>query len=165
MNLRRTKEEMKVLRVLYVCTHNGARSLIAEKFTHQLATGGIEAYSSSFESGKIGPLLIAVMQEIGIELPEEAPKTMWDRYLENETLDWVVSLSDDTSVHEHSIFEEDVDILYGKEMKRLSLSVSPFETLSGTKEGRLDGARKIRDQIKSLVLALLFQMNIATDAG
>jgi protein-tyrosine-phosphatase len=73
---------MKIPRVLFVCTFSGARSLIAEKFVNQLAQGKIEAYSSSFESGKIGPFPIAVMKEIGIDLPADAPKSVWDRYME-----------------------------------------------------------------------------------
>jgi arsenite methyltransferase len=37
---------MKKRRVLFVSTYTGARSLIAERFTKQLAAGGISAYSS-----------------------------------------------------------------------------------------------------------------------
>lgn len=46
---------MKRLRVLFVCSDYGERSLIAEKFVNQFASEKIEAYSSGFESGKINP--------------------------------------------------------------------------------------------------------------
>jgi len=54
---------------------------------HQTCSSGrIEAYSSSFESGKIGPLPVVVMKEEGIDLPTVAPKSVYDRYMEKKFL-------------------------------------------------------------------------------
>src|SRR4030042_1290948 len=94
---RKGGRRMKTLRVLFVCTYCGTRSLIAEKLTNRLAPGKIEAHSSSFESGKINPLAIAVMKEVDIDLPTDAPKSVWDRFVEKEAFDWVVTLCDETS--------------------------------------------------------------------
>jgi arsenate reductase len=155
---------MKIPRVLFVGTFNGARSLIAEKFTNQLAHGKIEAYSSSFESGKIGPLPIAVMKEIGIDLPTDAPKSVWDRYVEKEAFDWVITLCDEISgLQQCPIFRENVDDLYAGNAKILSWSVPPFDSLSGSKEEKTNGARKLRDQIKREVLTFLSQIGIDPD--
>ena len=124
---------MKTLRVLFVCTYCGTRSLIAEKLTNRLAPGKIEAHSSSFESGKINPLAIAVMKEVDIDLPTDAPKSVWDRFVEKEAFDWVVTLCDETSSgQECPIFRENVDGLYAENAKRLSWSVPPFDSLSGS---------------------------------
>jgi arsenate reductase len=155
---------MKIPRVLFVCTYFGTRSLIAEKFTKQLASGKIEAYSSSFESGKISPLAIAVMNEIGINLPTNAPKSVWDRFMDKEAFDWVVTLCDETSSGQQCpIFKENVDGLYAENAKRLSWSVPAFDSLSGTDEEQKAGARKIRDQIKSEVLKFLSRIGIEAD--
>ena len=43
------------LRVLFVCTHNGARSRIAEEFARRAAAERLEPYSASLESDRIGP--------------------------------------------------------------------------------------------------------------
>jgi arsenate reductase len=156
---------MKIQRVLFVCTFSGARSLIAEKFTNQLAHGKIEAYSSSFESGKIGPLPIAVMKEIGIDMPTDAPKSVWDRYVEKESFNWVVTLCHEISgLQQCSIFRENVDDLYAVNAKILSWSVPPFNSLSGSDEEKKAGARKIRDQIKGEVLTFLSQIGIGVDS-
>jgi arsenate reductase len=155
---------MKIQRVLFVCTFSGARSLIAEKFANQLAHGKIEAYSSSFESGKIGPLPIAVIKEIGIDLPADAPKSVWDRYMEKEAFDWVITVCDEISgMQQCPIFRENVDDLYAGNAKMLSWSVPPFSFLGGSDEERKAGARKIRDQIKREVLSLLGQIGIEAD--
>jgi protein-tyrosine-phosphatase len=152
---------MKISRVLFVCTFSGARSLIAQKFTNQLAYGKIQAYSASFEFGKIGPLPIAVMKEIGIDLPTNAPKSVWDRYMEKETFDWVVTLRHEISgLQQCPIFKENVDDLYAENSKLLSWSVPPFSSLSGSDEDKKAGAPKIRDQIKREVSSFLGQIGI-----
>jgi arsenate reductase len=152
---------MRIPRVLFVGTFSGARSLIAEKFTNQLAQGKIEAYSSSFESGKIDSLPIAVMKGIGIDLPTDAPKSVWDRYVEKESFDWVVTLCDEiTGLQQCPIFKENVDDLYPVDAKRLSWSIPPFDSPSGSDEEKKVGAHKIRDQIKSEVLTFSSQISI-----
>jgi len=155
---------MKIPRVLFVCTFSGARALMAEKFVNQLAPGKIEAYSSSFESGKIGPVPVAVMKEIGIDLPADAPKPVWDRYMEKEAFDWVITLCHEISgMQRCPIFRENVDDLYAENAKMLSWSVPPFSSLGGSDEEKKAGARKIRDQIKHEVLSFLGQIGIEAD--
>jgi arsenate reductase len=155
---------MKIQRVLFVCTFSGARSLIAEKFTNQLAHGKIEAYSSSFESGKISPLPIAVMKEIGIDLPTDAPKSVWDRYMGKEAFNYVITLCHEISgMQQCPIFRENVDDLYSGNAKMLSWSVPPFSSLGGSDEEKTAGARRIRDQIKHQVLSFLGQIGIEPD--
>ncbi len=155
---------MKIPRVLFICTFSGARSLIAERFTNQLAQGKIEAYSSSFEPGKIGPLPIAVMKEIGIDLPTDSPKSVWDRYMEKEAFDWVITLCHEISgLQQCPIFRENVDDLYAGNAQILSWSVPPFSSLSGSNEEKKAGAREIRDQIKREVLRFLSQIGMGID--
>jgi protein-tyrosine-phosphatase len=63
---------MANLKVLFVCTHNGTRSRIAEEFAKLAAYGRIDAYSASFESDKIGPLPVSVMNEVGVGLDRKS---------------------------------------------------------------------------------------------
>lgn len=107
-------------RVLFVCTHNGARSMIAESFARKTADDRIEAHCTSFESGKIGPLPIAVMDEVGICLPSEPPKSVFARIKDREPFDYVVALCDPHSPEQVSIFLSAVDKLYHQGVKRLN---------------------------------------------
>ncbi|MFT4630564.1 MAG: arsenate reductase [Arenicella sp.] len=51
-------------RLLYICTHNRCRSIIAEAVTNKLAEGRIEAASAgSQESGEIHPLTLQFLRE------------------------------------------------------------------------------------------------------
>ena len=78
---------MERKKVLFVCTYHGARSRIAEEFTKRIAPGRIEAYSACFDPLKIGPLPIGVMREIGIGLPTESPKSVFERHKERNVFD------------------------------------------------------------------------------
>ena len=53
-------------KVLFVCIHNSARSQMAEELLRKLAGDRFEVESAGLEPGKLNPLAIGVMQEIGI---------------------------------------------------------------------------------------------------
>ena len=83
---------MERKKVLFVCTYHGARSRIAEEFAKQIAPGRIEPYSSCFDPRKISPLPIDVMREVGIDLPAESPKSVFERHKERDVFDYVIFL-------------------------------------------------------------------------
>ncbi len=151
---------MKKPRVLFVCTYQGARSRIAEEFAKLAAPGKIEAYSSSFESGKIGPLPITVMKEVGIDLPSEVPDSVFDRYRGKEVFDYVITLCQKDTIEQCPTFKTNIDVLYAEDAKRLAWSHPDFKSLNGTDDERKAKAREIRDKIKEEVLAFLSQLGI-----
>ncbi|WP_129671845.1 arsenate reductase ArsC [Candidatus Chloroploca sp. Khr17] len=56
------------LRILFLCTHNSARSQMAEALTRTMGKGDFEAHSAGNEPSGIHPLAIKAMQEVNIEL-------------------------------------------------------------------------------------------------
>lgn len=56
-------------RVLFLCTHNSARSQMAEGLLHQLGHGQFAAFSAGTEATAVRPEAIAVMGEIGRIFP------------------------------------------------------------------------------------------------
>ena len=151
---------MEIKKVLFVCTYHGARSRIAEEFIKLNAPGKIEAHSSCFESGKIGPLPIDAMREVGIELPAESPKSVFERHKEGDVFDYVISLCYEVTTEQCPVFKTNVDALYAKKAERISWSIPDFKSLSGTEEDKKTGARKIRDKIKSEVISFLARIGI-----
>jgi arsenate reductase len=151
---------MKKPHVLFVCTYRGARSMIAEKLAKKLAPEKIDAYSAGFEPGTIGSLPIAVMKEVGINLPKEAAKSVFARYTDKEVYDYVITLCHKATTEQCPIFLTNVDVLYAKEAKRLSWSIPDFMNLKGTEEEKKIEARKIRDLIKENLLKFLSQIGI-----
>ncbi|GIX32669.1 MAG: low molecular weight phosphatase [Lysobacterales bacterium] len=71
-------------RVLFLCTHNSARSIIAEAlFNHLAAARGVSARAESAgsaPSGRVQPLAMAVLEEAGIAFEGLHSKT-WDPFL------------------------------------------------------------------------------------
>ncbi|HLH79698.1 MAG TPA: arsenate reductase ArsC [Chthonomonas sp.] len=79
-------------KVLFLCTHNSARSQMAEGLLRALAGERFEAYSAGTEATLVRPLAIEVMKEIGIDISGQTSKTL-DRYL-SEPFDWVITVCD-----------------------------------------------------------------------
>ena len=154
---------MEIKKVLFVCTYHGARSLIAEAFINLIAQGRIKAHSSCFEQGKIGPLVIDVIREIGIDISSEAPKSVFVRYIEGDSFDYVISLCHEATTEQCPTFKKSVDTLYSNEAERISWSIPDFKSLSGTEEEKKVKARKIRDKIKLEVISFLAQIGIETE--
>lgn len=80
-------------RVLFVCTHNSARSQMAEGFLNTLGKGRFEAHSAGTEARGVHPFAIQAMGEIGIDLSMHESKTI-DRYL-REPFDLVITVCSD----------------------------------------------------------------------
>ena len=154
---------MERKKVLFVCAYHGARSLIAEEFAKQIAPEKIEVYSSCFDPRKIGPLPIDVMREVGIDLPAESPKSVFERHKEGDVFDYVISLCHEATNEKCPRFKLNIDALYAKMAETFSWSIPDFKPLSGTEEERKAGARKIRDKIKSEVISFLAQIGIDTE--
>jgi protein-tyrosine-phosphatase len=81
------------LRVLFLCTHNSARSQMAEVLLRHLSHGEIEAYSAgSAPAPRVHPLALRAMEAIGINMHEQYPKR-FDRYLQQH-FDAIVTVCD-----------------------------------------------------------------------
>ena len=66
---------MRKQKVLFLCTHNSARSQMAEAFLRELAGERFEVYSAGCNPiGEVHPYTVEVMHEIGIDLQDQYPK-------------------------------------------------------------------------------------------
>ena len=67
---------MEKAKVLFLCTHNTARSQMAEAFLKRLAGDRFEAFSAGYEPRDIHPLTKQVMAEIGLDLSDQYSKSV-----------------------------------------------------------------------------------------
>ena len=67
---------MIVERVLFLCTHNSARSQMAEGLLRHLGGDGIDVASAGTEARGVHPLAVRAMAELGIELRGHTSKTL-----------------------------------------------------------------------------------------
>jgi arsenate reductase len=79
-------------RVLFLCTHNSARSQMAEGLLRAAGGGAYEVHSAGTEQTLVRPEAIAVMAEIGIDISGQDSKT-FDRFL-RESFDEVITVCD-----------------------------------------------------------------------
>lgn len=79
-------------RVLFICTHNSARSQMAEGIANAFFPGRVEARSAGTRPGAVHPLAIEVMAEIGIDISGNRSKHL-DEF-KNERFDLAVTVCD-----------------------------------------------------------------------
>ncbi len=79
-------------RVLFICTHNSARSQMAEGLLRQLGGERFEVFSAGTEATHVRPLAIKAMAEIGIDIRGQQSKTL-ERYL-HQPFDEVITVCD-----------------------------------------------------------------------
>jgi arsenate reductase len=80
-------------RVLFLCTHNSARSQMAEGgLLRQLAGDRFEVMSAGTEATFVRPEAIAAMADLGVDISGQESETL-DRYL-GEPFDYVVTVCD-----------------------------------------------------------------------
>ena len=65
-------------RVLFVCTHNSARSQMAEAYLEKLGGGAFEVESAGLEPGKLNPYVVRALQEDGIDISGKQTHSVFD---------------------------------------------------------------------------------------
>jgi arsenate reductase len=135
---------MTKARVLFLCTHNSARSQMAEGLLRHLAGDRFEAHSAGTEATHVRPLAIRAMDEIEVDISGQGSKTL-DRYLE-ESFDHVITVCDDAN--------ESCPIFPGAR-NRLHWSFEDPSRAEGSEEDRLAAFRSVRDRIRDRVQAEL----------
>ncbi len=68
----RSQEKKKIL---FLCTHNSARSQMAEGLLRAIYGDRYEAYSAGVEATTVNPYAVRVMKEIGIDISGQRSKT------------------------------------------------------------------------------------------
>lgn len=78
--------------MLFICTHNSARSQMAEGLLRARGGDGFAAFSAGTEATEVRPLAIEAMDEIGIDIRDQWSKAL-HRY-RAEPFDLVVTVCD-----------------------------------------------------------------------
>jgi arsenate reductase len=130
-------------RVLFVCIHNSARSQMAEAFLNQICGGEFEAHSAGLEPGKLNPIVVDAMQEIGIDISRNPTKAVFGMFKSGKIFAYVITVCDEASAERCPIFPGVT--------KRLHWSFPDPSSASGTHDEKLAKTREVRDAIKAKI--------------
>lgn len=123
-------------RVLFLCTHNSARSQMAEGLLRAWGGPRFEAHSAGVVATEVRPLAIRAMDEIGIDIRGQSSKSL-DAYA-GQPFDAAITVCDDA--------REACPFFPGAE-RQLHWSFDDPSAATGTDADRLAVYRRVRDEI------------------
>ena len=133
---------MNKQRVLFLCTHNSARSQMAEGFLRSLAGDRFEVASAGTQATRVHPLAIRAMAEVGIDLGGNTSKVV-DAFVE-QPWDYVITVCDGAN---------EACPVFPKKSSRLHWSFEDPAQATGSDDQRLEVFRRVREQIRRRVTA------------
>jgi arsenate reductase (thioredoxin) len=143
---------MNKIKVLFVCIHNSARSQMAEAFLNSLAGDRFETESAGIEPGKLNPIVVYAMKEIGLDISENKTKDVFEFYKLGKTYKYVITVCDKNAAEKCPVFLGVAE--------RIHWGFPDPSALSGNYEEKLEGTREIRDQIKHRIEAWTRKLEI-----
>ena len=134
---------MGTLRVLFVCTHNSARSQMAEGFLREYGGDRFEVFSAGTEATAVRPEAIRAMAEVGIDISGHQSKTV-DRYL-GQSFAWVITVCDQA---------REVCPIFPGAVETAHWAFDDPSGATGDEDARMAVFRRVRDEIARRVRML-----------
>ena len=132
--------ERKRQRVIFVCTHNSARSQMAEGMLRTWGGDRFQAFSAGTEATAVRPEAIAVMDEIGIDISGHLSKTL-EPFL-GEAFSWLITVCDQA--------KESCPTIPGV-AQQAHWSIDDPSAVEGDEEARLAAFRETRDILRDRI--------------
>ncbi|ADI15267.1 arsenate reductase ArsC [Truepera radiovictrix] len=132
--------------VLFLCTGNSARSLMAEAFVNEHAGERFVAHSAGLQPKGVNPYTVRVMAELGISLEGARSKSVRE-FLGRERLDYVITVCGEAEANCPRVFPGTV--------KYRHWSFEDPAAFEGPEAATLETFREVRDEIRARVQAWL----------
>ena len=131
-------------RVLFLCSHNSARSQMAEGYLRAIAGDRFQVQSAGTRATRVHPLAIRAMKEAGIDISSQRSKAVDEV---GEGWDVVVTVCDSSCP------------VPPRSGLKLSWRFPDPSKAAGDEEEQLAAFRKVRDGIAARVRALARRLN------
>jgi arsenate reductase len=138
------------IRVLFLCTGNSARSIMAEALLRYYAPDRFEVYSAGLEPKGINPYTIRVMNEIGRDVSGGRSKDVME-FLGKMHVSYVITVCSNA---------EDRCPIFPFSTQRLYWPFEDPAAFQGTDEEKLVKFREVRDLIDQRIRAWLLEQGI-----
>ena len=116
---------------------------MAEAFLKQLGNGKFEAESAGIEKGKLNPVVVRAMLEVGIDISKNDTQEVFDLFRQGKSYQAVITVCEQEAAERCPIFPGSV--------KRIAWSFPDPSKFTGTDEEILAKVRLVRDEIKEKV--------------
>ena len=136
-----------MVRVLFVCVHNSARSQIGETYLNDFGKDLFVAESAGIEAGTLNPNVVEVMKEDGYDISKNQTDSVFEFFKQNRQYSFVIKVCDEIHGQKCPIFPHALNDLYW--------NIEDPSAFNGSKEEVLEKTRQVRDQIKAKVLAFI----------
>jgi len=121
-------------KVLFVCTHNAARSQMAEGYMNARYSDRYEAFSAGTAPGTLNPHAVRAMAELGIDISGHRSKDLGE--FDEQEMDFLVA-----------VCEGGICPLFPWAKEEIHREFRDPSNLTGTDEEIMAGVRRIRDEI------------------
>ncbi|HEY8238890.1 MAG TPA: arsenate reductase ArsC [Candidatus Limnocylindrales bacterium] len=125
-----------MIRVLFLCVHNSARSQMAEGMLRSWGSDRYEAASAGSVASEVRPLAILAMGEIGIDIAGQTSKT--SDVFAGQAFDYAITVCDDA---------REACPYFPGATTQLHWSFDDPSAATGTDDERLAVFRRVRDEI------------------
>ena len=116
---------------------------MAEAWLNHICGDFFNAESAGLEPGTLNPLVVEAMQEVGIDISNNGTQAVFDVFKSGKLFAYVVTVCDETSAEKCPIF--------AGVTKRVHWSFDDPSVLTGTREEKMEGVRRIRDNIRAKI--------------
>jgi arsenate reductase len=137
---------MNKQRVLFLCTHNAARSQMAEALLRKHAGEHFEVVSAGLEPTTVHPLTICAMKEIGLDISGQRSKGL-DEFLGKTPVQIAIVVCEQA--------QKNCPRIFPFAMERLCWPFEDPAACNGTEAERLQKFRDVRGQIEAKILEWL----------
>ena len=127
-------------RVLFICTHNAARSQMAEGLLRNFYGDYFEVLSAGTNPSEVHPYAIKVMMEIGIDISNQRSKSV-ENFMDRD-IDYVITVCDNA--------KETCPFFPGGK-KYMHKSFKDPGSVSGTEDQVINVFRDVRDEIRDWI--------------
>jgi arsenate reductase len=124
------------IRVLFLCTHNSARSQMAEALLRHLGGERFDVASAGTEATRVHPLAIRAMADVGIDIGQARSKHL-NEYL-GQDFDYVITVCDSAN--------ESCPIFPG-DPQRIHWSFPDPSAADGSDDERFRAFERVRNEI------------------
>lgn len=136
-----------MIRVLFLCVHNSARSQMAEAFLKRYGGERFSAESAGLEPGTLNPFVVRAMAEKGIDISGNRTKSVFELHAQGKSYDVVVTVCSKEAAERCPVFPGRVERHHW-----------PFDdpsSFKGSDDDIMARVRQVRDQIEEAVKAFI----------